>query len=212
MKNHKMIYLVLLSLIVIFGCGSVNINPLQAGPAEGDKLEIPPVLPESGEADSDLVNADEIVGIEIGIEPTSTPDAQIYTDQDYGFAFTFPETWILSEIDHGVVLKKGSTQLSINFRRANEDINPYFGRTGLGAGDLIYSDKVIFFDQVIPANQLQYETLTKAVLYGEPELIEIGELVFMIVLEDLETDYMTVNIPDEVMLEAKNILESFTLI
>jgi hypothetical protein len=164
-------------------------------------------------------------GIEVGIEPTPVPDDQVYINEEYGFGFTFPGTWSLEKIDHGVVLEKATYRLAIHFRREDEDVPHYFGRTGFGAGNLIDTGKINFFGRVFPnkedgqvagkfisVNKLLYEGKAKAVIYGEYSLIEVNELLFMIILEDLETDYIALDIPEEIIAEANSIVESFQLI
>ena len=79
----------------------------------------------------------------------------------------------------------------------------------MGAGDLIYAGKINFMSQVIPAEILLFEKESKAVFYGESGLVEEGDLVFVIALEDLETEYLDVNLSDEIITEAGTILESF---
>jgi hypothetical protein len=49
----------------------------------------------------------------------------------------------------------------------------------------------------------------KPFFYGETDLVENDDLVFMIYLEDLESGYTEVDLADEIMFEAKEILESF---
>jgi hypothetical protein len=187
-----------LVLPILAGCGRVEAGAVQ--PVEKD--------PHTAETESSGIDLGEIGAIEAGIEPTPLPGRITYTNEVYGFAFDYPETWTLTEADHKIVLQKGTIQLGINFRRADEQIDP-FGRTGIGAGDFIYAGKVSFINQVIPAEALFYDQKTKAVFYGKSGLVDIGDLVFVIALEDLETDYTKVNLPEEIIAEANTILESF---
>lgn len=187
-----------LVLPILAGCGRVEAGAVT--PAGKD--------PDTTEAQSSGVDLGEIGAIEVGIEPTPLPGRKTYTNEDYGFAFDYPETWALTEADHEVVLQKGTIRLGINFRRANEQID-HFGRTGMGAGDFIYAGKVSLMNQVIPAEALLFEKKTKAVFYGETGRVEIDDLVFIIALEDLETDYTKVDLPKETITEANTILESF---
>ena len=205
MKTRKLptnLYIVFtlsfLILPVLAGCGTVGAGAVQ--PQPGDQGE--------AETESGGIDLGDIGTIEVGIEPTPLPESSSYTNEAYGFAFDYPETWTLTEEDHRVILQKGTNRLRINFRRADEQIDQ-FGRTGIGAGDLIYAGKVNMMDQVIPAEALFFEQATKAVFYGETGQIEINDLVFVIALEDLETDYMNVNLSDEIITEAGKILESF---
>ena len=184
-------------MIGLTGCGSLEVGAL---PAESSP-EI------SGDAGNTNANDGQDKGIEIGIEPTPMPKKFTYTNDFYGFKFGYPETWTLKEQDHGVDLKQGSNHLRINFRWANEDFN--FGRTGAAAGTPIYSDKIIFMREVIPQFTVELDHLTKYVIYSDTFLVEIDDLVFGIVLEDTITDYNELDLPDEVIAEAKTILESF---
>jgi len=178
-----------LSLLGLGGCATLAVDAVETGSSEGD--------------------AGEISVIEVGIEPTPTPTRLTYSNEEYGFEFTYPETWTLTEDGHGVVLKKGPNRLVIYFCWENECIHPYFGRTSIPAGNLIYADKLSFLGQVIPAELLQYEGKSKAVYYSEPGLqIVIDNLVFMIVLEDQESDYQEVDLSQATINEAKAIIES----
>jgi hypothetical protein len=147
--------------------------------------------------------------VEIGVEPTPTPETLTYTNENYGFRFDYPATWTLAEEDHRVILNQGPNRLSVMFRWVNETIDPGAGRTGMGAGTPIYSGKLNFMGQIIPENVVELEHLRKYVMYGETQPIKLGDLAFNIVLEDLETDYMTLDLPQSAIDEAGTILESF---
>lgn len=188
--------------IGMLGCRAIPVTAVNPEPGAFSQ-------PDPEEGDTKGAGWDEIGGIEVGIEPTPTPHALTYTNEAYGFAFDYPETWTLAEEDHGVILKKGANRLGVHFRWVDEDVDPYFGRTGMPGGDLLYADKFDFLGQVIPAHELFFEEKTKAVLYGETGMIESGDLVFMIVLEDLETAYPEVDLSEEVIEESRAILESF---
>jgi hypothetical protein len=147
--------------------------------------------------------------VEIGIEPTPTPETLTYTNEVYGFRFRYPAAWTLKEENHAVVVKQGTIRLSVQFRWVNENIDPSYGRTGMAAGTPIYSGKVDFMGQIIPENVVELEHLAKYVTYGETQPIKVGDLAFEIVLEDLETDYMTLDLPEAAIGQAGTILESF---
>ncbi len=100
--------------------------------------------------------------------------------------------------------------MDIRFRVTDEIFDPYSVRTGLPAGDLIYEDKILFLDQVIPAEYLIFEKKYKAVYYGGTGWIEIDDLLFRIELVDLETaNYREIDLSEELLTEAKSIVESF---
>lgn len=190
-KMHPALIALIVVLLGLVGCGIVEVSTIDPG---------------SSEVDGSGVGA-----IEVGVEPTPTPEGLIYSNETYGFQFEYPITWNMTEEDNGVILNKGNHRLGINFRWADEsDVHPYFGRTGMGAGDLIYAGKISFLGQVIPAEVLLQDKKSKAVLYNGTDLIEIDNLVFMIVLEDLETAaYEEVDLSEEIMAEARAIVESF---
>ncbi len=146
-------------------------------------------------------------GIKIGIEPTPAPETLSYINDIYGFKFDYPRTWLITETDHGIVLIQGSNRLTINFRWANEAVAPF--RTGMAAGTPIYSDKISFMGQVVPVYIVELDHKAKYVLYSEEDAIPIDDLVFTLVLEDLETDYMTLDLPETIIAEASLILGSF---
>jgi hypothetical protein len=174
----------------VVGCGSIEVGAEGVNSTGADGVE--------GKA------------IEVGIQPTPMPEKLTYTNDFYGFKFEYPETWTLTETDHGVVLMQGTNRLGINFRWVNEDFS--FGRTGFGGGTPIYRDKINFLGQIIPQYVVELDQLAKYVIFSETILVEIDELAFAIVLEDLDTDYMVLDLPDEAIVDAKTILESFVRI
>jgi hypothetical protein len=199
-KNTIIISLLILVMVGIAGCGTLEVGALPVEAVSGNNESI-------GNAG---IGDQGVGGIEIGIEPTPMPGKLSYTNDTYGFEFDYPETWTLSEIDHGVVLMKDTNRLGIHFRWINENIDPSFGRTGMAAGTPIYSYKINFMDQILPESTVELDGLVKYVIYGDMgSQIEIDDLAFVIVLEDLESDYMTLDMPDEVIAEARSILESF---
>jgi hypothetical protein len=144
-------------------------------------------------------------------EEGASPGWQSHGNEEYGFAFRYPETWTLVEEPHLVKLSQGTLILSIAHGWAS---NPGFrfmgGRTGIPAGDLIYRDKVSFLDQSIRVQVLEYERKDKIVLYGGTDLVEAGDLVFNIWLENADgASYSELDIPQALQAEAKAILESF---
>ena len=190
-KQYVAMSSLILVMIGLVGCASLEFGAIPA--------DATPAL--------DGIAEEQVKGIEFGIEPTPMPENLTYSNDFYGFKFEYPETWTLTEKDHSVVLKKGTNRLGINFRWVNESFN--FGRTGFGAGTPIYSDKVYFMRQVIPEYVVEFEHLAKFVIYSDTSLVKIDDLAFGIVLEDLITNYMTLDLPDEIIAEAKTILESF---
>jgi hypothetical protein len=142
-------------------------------------------------------------------EPTPTPGIEVYNNEEYGFSFEYPSTWTLSESPNRIVLQQGTLRLGIGYRRTGEGVS-LSDRTGAGGGDFIYGGKIRFLGQVVPKDVLVYERKDKAVFYnGTAPLVTAYGLEFGIVLEDLESDYMTLDLPVEAQAEADRILESF---
>ena len=187
-KLYVVLSLLILVMMGLVGCGTLEVGALPVDAASGYE-----------EASG--------TGIQIGIEPTPIPETLTYTNNFYGFKFDYPKTWTLSEIDHGVALMQNSNHLTINFRWENEDVAPF--RTGMAAGTPIYSDKISFMGQVVPVYIVELDHQAKYVLYSEEGAINVDDLVFTPVLEDLETDYMTLNLPETIIAESSLILGSF---
>ena len=201
-KKRTIKQIMALSFLTLIMIGLVGCGTLEVGALPADAISA-----SNGEAGATEAGEAQVKGIEIGIEPTPMPETLTYINNFYGFKFDYPETWTLSEEDHHVVLKKGTNRLGIFYRWVNENIRS--GRTGMAGGTPIYSDKIQFMGQVIPEYIVELDHLAKYVIYSDTVLVEIDDLTFGIVLEDLETDYMTLELPEEIIAEAKTILESF---
>lgn len=148
--------------------------------------------------------------VSVGIEPTPTPTVSTYSNSVYGFAFQYPETWHLTERHQQVVLRQDSFSLGITFRSATEELDPDLQRSGIPAGDLVYEGKATFLGEVIPVDALLYQLKYTMLLFNSTAPIESGDLVFKIVLEDLDAEYNAVDIPEAVRQEAMDIVESFS--
>ena len=194
-NNYMILSIPLLFMFVVAGCSTINIETVEAIPGG-----INPV-----ETEAEMGN-----GTETGIGETPMPENLIYSNNIYGFEFVYPETWTLTEEDNGVVLMNGRNRLGIRFHGIDEDAGRFSGRTGIPAGELIYTDKIRFMGRMIPAEVLVFEQKSKIVFYGGTGRIEINELVFSITLDDRETyNYRDVDLSEEIMAEAKTIVETF---
>jgi hypothetical protein len=146
----------------------------------------------------------------VGLEPTPTSVLRSYVNDTYGFSFRYPETWILTEEPHLLKVSRGDLGLMIAYGWASDPrFRPLGGRTGMPAGDFVYGGKISFLETTIPVRVLEHERRAKVILYGETSLVEAGELVFSIWLENRESDHAELDIPKERQAEAKQILESF---
>jgi hypothetical protein len=187
---------VLLGTLVVTACAlPFNPVPTEVAKKETPLNEVGVVEPNSG-GDGD--------------EPTSPPKFLVYTNPTYGFEFEYPRSWMLTEHDQGVVLIKDRFRIGIRFQGVQEDIDRFSVRTGMPAGELTYMDKIRFMGLVIPAEVLVFEEKSKIVFYGDIGRIETDDLLFSITLDDRETyDYGDVDLPEEIIAEAKAIVESF---
>jgi hypothetical protein len=199
-KIYPILLCLVLSLLGLAGCETTKEISFEPVPSEvvkkGTPLnEVGVVEPDSGED---------------GFELTLGSEFLVYTNQTYGFEFEYPGNWTVTEYDNGVVLINDPNRIGIRFQRVDEDADRFSDRSGIPAGELIYSDKIRFMGRVILAEVLVFEGKSKIVFYGEKGRIEIDELVFSITLDDRETyNYDDVDLSEEVMDEAKLIVESF---
>jgi hypothetical protein len=198
-KLHSLAVFLIVVLAGTLGCQSTNYIfkrtvPIQIVPTDTVPVEVDPV-----ELEATLAINEQRPGEEIGF--------LTYENPDYGFQFDYPTSWALTEVDHMVVLTKGPNRLAINFRWLDEQ--DVIFRSGMGAGDIHYIGKLNFMGQILPIQALVFEEKTKVVLFSDTGTIEAGDLVFMITLEDLETNYADIELSSEVIDEAIEILASF---
>lgn len=133
----------------------------------------------------------------------------VYSNQEYGFAFSYPDSWTIEEVDHAVLVKNGNYILRVNYRFASENIPPMFGRTGVGSGEFVDTGTVHFLGLVLPVRKLVGESKVKAVFYQQRE-INFQDQIFLITLEASGIqDYRAIDIPGEIQADAEAILESF---
>jgi hypothetical protein len=142
-------------------------------------------------------------------EPTLTPPTIVeYTNDEYGFSFSYPSNWLLVESPHRILLASGSVgSLLIQFKRMGEEV--VITRTGVPAGDLVAEGFVDFLGEAVAREVLVYQGRDKAVLYEAAAEIERGELLFTIWLQSNRPDYESIDIPGNVQREADGIVESF---
>lgn len=151
--------------------------------------------------------------VEVGIEPTPTPNRLTYSNTDMGFEFSYPDAWELEQGDQFVILRQGTSSLRVDYARSDEqEREGYFGRSGVPAGDFIYSGKANFIGEEVPIQSLVYELRYKADFYNGTNSIERDGLSFVIVLEDLSVPYENVAISEAQRADARAIVESFTLL
>jgi hypothetical protein len=204
-KNIAALLILILVSVGLEGCCSIQSVAKEPQKNE-NTLQEPTVSVIVLEEMEELAESDPS---EVEIEPSPTSENLVYTNDTYGFRFDYSASWTLTEKNHGIILKKGSNRLVVKFRWVEEDVN--LGPGGVGAGEFTYSDKIRFLGEIIPVDELIYECETKGVFYGKTGF-EIGNLVFLIILDDFETGYLNVNLSEDIIAEAKTILESFSWI
>lgn len=152
---------------------------------------------------------------EVGLVPTPTPTPALlrYINGAYGFAFTYPSEWSVTEDAHTVWLRKNTLVLRIGYKRVDE-AEEIGASLSVPTEGTVYVQKLTFLGQTMPAEATIYNRKLKAITYhpARPEASE--DLVFAISLTDAagERDleaYEEVDISDTVLEEVRAILESF---
>ena len=201
-RKHLQIFLLTcLAAGLLSGCLDLGVVPAEA---EGGIS----VVGSGGEGAPTNTSVSDSLVIEVGVEPTPVPTSYPYQNTTYGYELSYPETWLLTELDRGVALQKDQAQLVIQAWWANEE-NPPVRWYGMPAGDLLYRDKGTFLGENIPIYYLIYEERIKQVMYNEGKVISSGDLQILSYLESQESEYENINLREEVIAEAKMILESF---
>lgn len=141
--------------------------------------------------------------------PAAPADWLTYTNAEYGFTFRYPPDWTLEEQPGYIVLKRGTLQISIGFRRQNEAY--VIRRTGTGAGDITPAGHVSFFGLSLPRQTLVYGGKVKAVFYTMGYLFEKArrDVLFSLSLDDFGLDYGAVNLSAELQQAVDQVVESF---
>ncbi len=140
-------------------------------------------------------------------EPSSVEDG-VYTNNEYGFTFTYPTTWEIEEQSNLVRLSQDTLVLEMFYRRLEEGTSPPW--TGTSAGSFQPRSTVLdIMGQSVPSEVLVYEGQAKAVFYAP---LNTPDLVFVFRLEDRGDDYDTIDIPESTQQEIDTVLESLSLL
>ncbi|MCB9420147.1 MAG: PT domain-containing protein [Ardenticatenaceae bacterium] len=158
--------------------------------------------------------ADQILGTfgrSEGANPGNST-ALTYANDAYGFSFTYPAHWTLSEEPHFIELSQGDVKFIIGYRRSDENV--ILGPGGVGAGELELAGVVNFAGEEVERVALVYEGKVKAVYYGYPgQYLPAGELEFFLNLTDLSRDdYSDVELATNLQTEVDAIVTSFSLV
>ena len=153
-------------------------------------------------------------------EPSAYAGWMEYVDSGYGFKFRYPPEWS-AELDlrpdsttyqHLIWLRAPSkpvdgVQMMIAFERVGENVG--IQRTGVGAGELIERDSVLFLGEPATRIVLVLEGKDMEVMYGATGAIERGDLRFAISLA--YTGVERLGLPSEWEQIADQIVASFEL-
>jgi photosystem II stability/assembly factor-like uncharacterized protein len=158
--------------------------------------------------------ADEAGGLLV-VEISKPQDGfYTYTDPYYGFEFLYPTTWELDLRENHpnhIYLSKDTFILVVGYRWDIEQV--FIGRTGVAAGEIETRNTISFLEEELTRDVLVYEGKDKAVLYEYAREFPIGNLVFYLSLDDIQSGpYEEVEIPESIQDEVDRILESFDLI
>ena len=145
------------------------------------------------------------------------PKRHTYSNDEYGFTFSYLSTWVLEEMPAGkdvaggksanaVHLTQGWLRLVIQFKNATEAT--VLGLGGLPAGEVEDRGTATFLGREIPRHVLVFEGKDKSVFYDE----QFEDLEFYLQLgddPDFGLDYGTVEIPESVQAEVDEFLATF---
>ena len=141
-----------------------------------------------------------------------------YSNADYGFAFSYPPEWTLSEDPGGyevaggmaspsITLSRDTLRLRIQYQRPEE--MTVLGPGGRPAGQVEERGTITFLGQSLPRNVLTFEGKDKSVFYGA----RLDDLVFYVQLDDdagQGVEYGAIDLSVDVQAEVDQILGRFS--
>jgi hypothetical protein len=140
------------------------------------------------------------------------PGWQVYSNSTFGFALSYPPDWVVTEIDHGVLVTGGTYQLTIGARNATEEFNLLTQE--IGAGSLAPIDGVQFINQILRVDGRRDRGVVKAFFYvtadGAME-IPVGDLIFALRFDDTREIYDQISLTEEMRETVNQIVESVAL-
>jgi putative hemolysin len=139
-------------------------------------------------------------------EPAHVPR---YVNEQYGFSLDPSPEYAIEERDHQVLVSKPGYLLSVTYKSADEEVEPF--RTGTPAGEFQDGGTVTVLGAELPKQVLVYEGKVKTVSYG---LFQAGDLLVSIWLDAEPAEgsaYAELDIPVEVQGEADQIVATFSL-
>jgi hypothetical protein len=217
-KTYKQVVfsILMIAILILSACGTIQVES-EPGVAviepAATLTETPlPTPTQVAEVVEAAATTEETTVSSVEAEATAEPLTTIeYSNEENGISFNYPTNWAMEEEANVLILRNGSIMLRIAYRRAGEQV-ALWTRTGIPAGDFTpLDDPVSFLGQTLAKGGLVYEDRLKMVFYGGPpvSIVETKAMEFNITLDDQESDYLTLDIPNDVVAEAEAILASF---
>jgi hypothetical protein len=134
-----------------------------------------------------------------------------YIHTGYGFSFSAPPGWIVSELGANFIQISSPVvpdiKLTIGVRWKYEEV--MIQRTGVPEGDIILVGDVPFFGENISKGILVYKGRDKLILYHNCTEIVVGERVFTLGFSDFSMDYEAIDLTTAEVEIADGIVASF---
>jgi putative hemolysin len=146
-------------------------------------------------------------GTESPALPASEPR---FVSEAYGFSFDPPSEWSIEEFPDYLLFNRPGYKMFVGYQWANEDIKPF--RTGMPQGEFVDGGNATLLGQPVPKQILVWDGKNKVVSYGGR--IKMDNLILVMYLDAVETTdvgYDALDIPQEILAEADQIVASFAL-
>lgn len=142
-------------------------------------------------------------------EPVYLPQELVtYRNAAYDFSLEYPTGWTVEETSNALTLRQDTQALTIEFRRDVESTR--IGPVGTPAGEFVDQGTVSVSGQTIPRSVLVFEGLDKGVYYNDTSPIKEGDMEFVIILSENNTDAQA-TLPEVVQAEADQIVQSLVV-
>jgi len=151
-------------------------------------------------------------GVSPDVIPTQPSNG--YVNEELGFSFDPPVTWTIADYGDHLLFRRSldgnEYVLFVGFQTASEEPKPF--RTSRPAGEFVKGGPFMLLGQKHAKNLLIFEGKTKVAEYGSG--LEAGDLRLYIFLDPVSEQgvaYEDLDIPLQVIAEADQIVESFSL-
>lgn len=214
--NKRIVFAIsMVMLLVLSACGTLQIDTEPATLViEPEQTATQIIQPNPTQAiDEADAATTEPVASEVVVEATTEPLAPVgYSSDENGISFSYPTGWAMEEEANAFVFRNGPIMLRVGYRMPGDTVD-IWGRSGMPGGDVVLMEGTVpFLGQSLAQYRLFYEgdLLILISFGGEPgAIVQSGAMEFAIILDNPETDYQTLGIPEEVLIEAEMILASF---